>query len=205
MSKSWPSGADIVLASGKPVVGPYLGRILEELSEVIIPPGGELPIAINETGAMRTLAQYLRDLDAGARFGIKALLIAFDLLPFLFIFRPSRFVNLSSANKDRYLLNWTDSRIYYRRMAVVLLKTIIGITSHPDSRLRELSDVLLDMGIIEEPCPLGLTPSASIAVMLAITDALALTLMELKGITKHDYGLRHHGGYLGRKARTDNV
>lgn len=85
------------------------------------------------------------------------------------------------------------------------LKTIIGITSHPDSRLRDLSDILLDMGIVEEPCPLGLTPSASIAVMLAISDALALTLMELKGVTKEDYGLRHHGGYLGRKARTDNL
>ena len=85
------------------------------------------------------------------------------------------------------------------------LKTIIGITSHPDSQLRELSDVILDMGVIREPCPLGLTPSASIAVMLAISDAIALTLMELKGITQHDYGLRHHGGYLGRKARTNNV
>ena len=48
------------------------------------------------------------------------------------------------------------------------LQTIIGITSHPDSRLRELSDIILDMGLIKEPCPLGLTPSASIAVMLAI-------------------------------------
>ena len=85
------------------------------------------------------------------------------------------------------------------------LETIIGITSHPDSQLRELSDVILDMGVIEEPCPLGLTPSASIAVMLAIGDAIALTLMELKRVTKHDYGLRHHGGYLGRKARTNNV
>jgi arabinose-5-phosphate isomerase len=85
------------------------------------------------------------------------------------------------------------------------LATIIGITSHPDSRLRELADILLDMGIVREACPLGLTPSASIAVMLAITDGLALTLMEVKGITKHDYGLRHHGGYLGRKARTDNL
>lgn len=85
------------------------------------------------------------------------------------------------------------------------LKTIIGITSHPDSRLRELADIIVDMGMVEEACPLGLTPSASIAVMLAISDALALTLMELKDITKHDYGLRHHGGYLGRKARVDNV
>jgi len=57
------------------------------------------------------------------------------------------------------------------------LKTIIGITSHPDSELRTLSDILLDMGEIEEPCPLGLTPSSSIAVMLAISDALALALI----------------------------
>ncbi len=85
------------------------------------------------------------------------------------------------------------------------LETIIGVTSHPDSALRELSDVVLNMGVIEEPCPLGLTPSASIAVMLAISDALALTLMELKGVSQHDYGLRHHGGYLGRRSRTDNV
>ena len=84
------------------------------------------------------------------------------------------------------------------------LKTIIGITSHPDSDLRELSDIILDMGVMEEPCPLGLTPSASVAVMLAISDAVALVLMELKGITKQDYGLRHHGGYLGRKARLEN-
>jgi arabinose-5-phosphate isomerase len=85
------------------------------------------------------------------------------------------------------------------------LHTVIGITSHPDSDLRELSDIILDMGEIKEPCPLGMTPSSTIAVMLAISDALALTLMEIKGVTAHDFGLRHHGGYLGRKARTNNV
>lgn len=82
---------------------------------------------------------------------------------------------------------------------------IIGVTSHPDSELRNLSDLVLDMGIIEEPCPLGLTPSASMAVMLAISDALALALLEVKGITREEYGMRHHGGYLGRQARTDNM
>ena len=82
---------------------------------------------------------------------------------------------------------------------------IIGITSHPETELRSLSDVVLDMGEIVEPCPLGLTPTASMAVMSAIGDALALVLMERKGITKRDYGLRHHGGYLGARARLDNV
>jgi arabinose-5-phosphate isomerase len=43
------------------------------------------------------------------------------------------------------------------------------------------------------------------AVMMAITDAIALSLMEQKGVTKEDYGLRHHGGYLGRAAREDNL
>lgn len=85
------------------------------------------------------------------------------------------------------------------------VSTIIGVTSHPDSELRQRSDLVLDMGVIEEPCPLGLTPSASMAVMLAISDALALALLEAKGITREDYGLRHHGGYLGRAARTDNM
>lgn len=84
------------------------------------------------------------------------------------------------------------------------LKTVIGITSHIDSDLRRLSDIVLDMGIIREPCPHGLTPSASTAVMLAISDAIALSLMELRGFTRRDYGLRHHGGYLGRAARSDN-
>ncbi len=82
---------------------------------------------------------------------------------------------------------------------------IIGITSHPDSELRELSDLVLDMGIMDEPCPLGLTPSASMAVMNAISDALALALMEAKGVSREEYGLRHHGGYLGRAARVDNT
>jgi len=85
------------------------------------------------------------------------------------------------------------------------ISKIIGITSHPDSALRELADLVLDMGTIEEPCPLGLTPSATMAVMNAISDALALALMEAKGVTREEYGLRHHGGYLGRAARMDNT
>jgi arabinose-5-phosphate isomerase len=84
------------------------------------------------------------------------------------------------------------------------LKTVIAITSHPESELRGLSDIVLDMGVIEEPCPHGLTPTASIVVMLAMSDAVAMALMELKGFTRHDFGLRHHGGYLGKRARLDN-
>lgn len=83
---------------------------------------------------------------------------------------------------------------------------LIGITSHPDSELREYCEVILDMGPVkEDACPLGLTPTSSIAVMLAIGDAIALATMEAKGFSRRDYGIRHHGGYLGRKARSDNM
>lgn len=75
---------------------------------------------------------------------------------------------------------------------------IIGITSHPDSAIRSLSTVVLNMGDIVEPCSLGLTPTASTIVMMALSDALALVLMELRGFTRKEFGLRHHGGYLGR-------
>jgi arabinose-5-phosphate isomerase len=84
------------------------------------------------------------------------------------------------------------------------VNTVIGITSHVDSKLHDVSQIILNMGPdIEEPCPLNLTPSATIAVMLAISDALALTLMELKGFTKEDYGMRHHKGYLGSITRSN--
>jgi arabinose-5-phosphate isomerase len=82
---------------------------------------------------------------------------------------------------------------------------IIGVTSHPDSALRDHCEVILDMGQCAEACPLGLTPTTSMAVMLAISDAVAVALMEQKGVTKADWGKRHHGGYLGRMARTDNL
>jgi arabinose-5-phosphate isomerase len=80
--------------------------------------------------------------------------------------------------------------------------SVIGVTSHTESPLRALSHVILDMGSdIEEPCPLKVTPSATIAVMLAISDALALTLMEMKSFTTDDYHARHHRGYLGSVTR----
>ena len=108
-------------------------------------------------------------------------------------------VAFSTSGKSREVLELLEMA---RRLGVA---GVIGVTSHRDSELRGLSDLVLDMGTIEEPCPHGLTPSASMAVMLAIGDAIALALMEAKGVTREEWGLRHHGGYLGRRARTNNL
>ncbi len=107
-------------------------------------------------------------------------------------------VAFSTSGKTREVLDLIE---FARRLRC---GPIIGITSHAQSDLRRASTLVVDMGIIAEPCPLGLTPTASIAVMSSISDALALVLMEKKQITLQDYGLRHHGGYLGAKARENH-
>ena len=104
-------------------------------------------------------------------------------------------VAFSTSGKTREVLEFIQLS---RRMDI---GSVVGITSHTDSGLRQLSDVTINMGVIKEPCPLGMTPTASMAVMAAIGDALALVLMEKKSVTREQYGMRHHGGYLGKKAR----
>lgn len=81
------------------------------------------------------------------------------------------------------------------------IRCVVAVTSHPESEVRGLSDIVLSMGDIKEPCSLGLTPTASTAAMMAIGDALALVVMEQRGFSREEYGLRHHGGYLGKKSR----
>lgn len=84
------------------------------------------------------------------------------------------------------------------------LKSTIGLTSHPDSPIRNKVDYLLDMGIIEEAGSLKLSPTTSTLVMLAITDTLAIVASEEKSFTKEDFAKFHHNGYCGSKARNDN-
>jgi arabinose-5-phosphate isomerase len=108
-------------------------------------------------------------------------------------------VAFSTSGKSREVLEILE---FARHLGVVHL---IGVTSHPDSVLRDHCELILDMGDTGEACPLNLTPTSSIAVMLAISDAIAMSLMESRGFTKEDWGKRHHGGYLGRLSRTDNM
>jgi hypothetical protein len=136
------------MPDGKPAIGPYAGRIFEVLSEVLIPDGGEIPVQVTETGSYGFFARYLRDQGEAAAFGQKALLVVFDLLPFLFIGRFKRFVNLSPQERDLYLMDWYSSRIYYRRMLVLLLKTITGMGFYGDPKVLEVLDY-------ELPCEEG--------------------------------------------------
>lgn len=80
---------------------------------------------------------------------------------------------------------------------------LISISSTSHSPLAEMSDIVIEIGQIKEVCPFGLTPTSSIIAMLAVSDALALIAMEQRGFTKDQFALRHHGGYLGEKCRSE--
>ena len=76
---------------------------------------------------------------------------------------------------------------------------LIAMTGNHDSTLSRAADVVLDAGVAEEACPLGLSPTASTTAALALGDALAVVLLEKKGFKEEDFALRHPGGILGRK------
>jgi len=75
----------------------------------------------------------------------------------------------------------------------------VALTKHEDTPLAQICDLLLPLGEHEEAGPLKLAPSASTTAMLAIGDALALTLQKLKNFTELDYAKFHPAGALGRR------
>ncbi|MHC5068072.1 MAG: KpsF/GutQ family sugar-phosphate isomerase [Planctomycetota bacterium] len=80
-----------------------------------------------------------------------------------------------------------------------LLAAVVGKT---DSPLGEHADLCLSIGRVAEACPLGLAPSASTTALLALGDAIALTVQAGRNFTPEQYARYHPGGALGRKLMT---
>ena len=76
---------------------------------------------------------------------------------------------------------------------------IISLTGNLKSVLAKYSDVVLDVSVEKEACPLGLAPTASTTATLAMADALAVCLLELKGFKEKDFAFFHPGGALGKR------
>ncbi len=76
---------------------------------------------------------------------------------------------------------------------------IIALTGNPDSTLAKNSDVVIDVGVKEEACPLGLAPTASTTATLAMGDALAVVLLDRRGFKAEDFACYHPGGALGKR------
>ncbi len=79
---------------------------------------------------------------------------------------------------------------------------LLAMTGRPGSSLARHADVVLDSAVEQEACPLNLAPTASTTAQMALGDALAVALLELRGFKAEDFARSHPGGSLGRKLLT---
>ncbi|MCI0546416.1 MAG: KpsF/GutQ family sugar-phosphate isomerase [Candidatus Rokubacteria bacterium] len=77
---------------------------------------------------------------------------------------------------------------------------LVLLTGQPGSTLARQSDVVVDVGVREEACPLNLAPTSSTTAAMAMGDALAMALLDLRGLRPEDYAALHPVGSLGWKA-----
>ncbi|MCC6206809.1 MAG: KpsF/GutQ family sugar-phosphate isomerase [Gammaproteobacteria bacterium] len=76
---------------------------------------------------------------------------------------------------------------------------LVTLTGRTESTLARAADVNLDVSVAEEACPLGLAPTSSTTATLVMGDALAVSLLEVRGFTAEDFARSHPGGRLGRR------
>ena len=108
------------------------------------------------------------------------------------IARGDVMVAVSNSGETEEILNLLP---LVRRMG----NKLIAFTGKPQSTLARVADVVIDVGVKEEACPLGLAPTASTTATLAMGDALAVSLLKKRGFSEEDFALVHPGGILGRK------
>lgn len=108
--------------------------------------------------------------------------------------RDDALVALSYSGETEELLRLLDT---VKRLGVPL----ITLTGNLASTLAQSSDVVIDAGVPQEACPLGLAPTASTTAMLALGDALAMALVEKRGFSEEDYAGLHPAGGLGMRLR----
>src|SRR5210317_927564 len=99
-----------------------------------------------------------------------------------------------------FLSNSGESNEIYNLIPAIkrIQATIIAITGNDKSEIAKYADFHISSKVTSEACPLGLAPTASSALMLAIGDALAISLFQLKGFTTEDFLKTHPGGSLGK-------
>ena len=106
--------------------------------------------------------------------------------------RADALLMLSNSGETAEL---SDLITYAKRLSIPL----IGMANNADSRLLQASDVALLLPKAQEACPMGLAPTTSTTMMLALGDALAVALMERRGFSADQYRDFHPGGALGKK------
>lgn len=125
---------------------------------------------------------------------------------------PSTFLHPSEAlhgdigiinNDDTVLALSTSGETYEVIRLINYIKRIgvklVSLVGTPDSTLATESDVFIDCSIEKEACPIGLVPSTSTTLTLAIGDAISIALMKEKGFSEENFRFYHPGGSIGKK------
>ncbi len=106
--------------------------------------------------------------------------------------RGDTIIALSNSGETEEVARMLPS---FKRLGV----KIVALTGNIESTLAKNSDVVIDVGVQEEACPLGLAPTASTTATLAMGDALAVALLEQRGFREEDFACFHPGGSLGKR------
>jgi arabinose-5-phosphate isomerase len=93
----------------------------------------------------------------------------------------------------------TDELVGLVTQLTRLAVPIVALTGDPASILARHATVVVDAGVAEEACPETLAPTASTTTALALGDALAVALLEVKGFRREDFAVLHPGGAIGRR------
>lgn len=96
----------------------------------------------------------------------------------------------------------TDELLRFIPMVLHMHVPIIGMSGHPDSLLAKYSTVHIKVWVKKEACPLNLAPTSSTTAALAMGDALAVALMQVRGFRPTDFAQFHPGGELGKRLLT---
>lgn len=106
--------------------------------------------------------------------------------------RHDVFIAISNSGETEEVLKLLP---FLKRLSIPL----IALTGRVQSTLAKNSEVVLDVSVKEEACPMGLAPTASTTAALAMGDALAIALLEKRGLKEEDFAQFHPGGTLGRR------
>jgi arabinose-5-phosphate isomerase len=103
-------------------------------------------------------------------------------------------IGISNSGESEELLNVVNG-------ATALGARLVAMTGNAASSLAREADVVIDTSVAAEACPLGLAPTASTTAALAMGDAIAMVVMELRGFRREDYAQFHPGGRLGQRLK----
>ncbi|MEK6619136.1 MAG: SIS domain-containing protein, partial [Nitrospirota bacterium] len=106
--------------------------------------------------------------------------------------RRDVFIAISNSGETEEVLKLLP---FVKRLSI----PVIALTGKVQSTLAKNSEVVLDVSVREEACPMGLAPTASTTAALAMGDALAIALLEKRGFKEEDFAQFHPGGTLGRR------